>query len=76
MATPLSWFAMQTTAGQWVGVAREVSKHGVGPGEWPLGVDHPLDLAERRQIGREGVVLGEIRQIVEEAEMPRLVGRA
>ena len=31
--------------GDAVGVARQVGEHGLGPGEGPLGVDHPLDLA-------------------------------
>ena len=27
-----------------MGVARQVSEHGLGSGEWPLGIDHPVDL--------------------------------
>ena len=28
-----------------MGVTRQVSKHGLGTGERPLGIDHPVDLA-------------------------------
>jgi hypothetical protein len=28
-----------------MGVARQVSEHGFGSGEWPLGIDHPFGLA-------------------------------
>jgi hypothetical protein len=36
-----------------VGVARQIAQHLPGPGERLLGVDHPIDLAQRRQIGLE-----------------------
>ena len=76
MATPLSWFAMQTTAGQWVGVARQIGKDRFGPCERALGVDHPFDLAQWREMGGEGVAVGEAGKVVEEAEMPGFVGGA
>jgi hypothetical protein len=31
-----------------VGVARQISQHLLRPGEWLFGVDHPIDLAQRR----------------------------
>jgi hypothetical protein len=40
--------------GDAVGVAAEIGEHGLRPGEGSLGVDDPLDLAQRRQMGREG----------------------
>ncbi len=35
-----------------VGITRQVGEHGLGPTERRLGVDHPFDLAQRREIGR------------------------
>ncbi len=49
-----------------VGVAREISEHRFGPGKWALGVDHPLDLAHRCQIGRKRARLGQPGMLAEE----------
>ena len=54
--------------GDAVGVAGEISEYGPGSAERGLGVDAPLDLARRRQIGREGLALGERGMFAEEAE--------
>src|SRR5215216_1731784 len=54
--------------GDAVGVAAEIGEHRLWPGEGSLGIDDPLDLAQRRQIRREGVALGEWRVIAEEVE--------
>ena len=37
-----------------VGVARQIGEYGPGAAERPLGIDHPIDLAQRRQIRLEG----------------------
>jgi hypothetical protein len=39
-----------------------------GPGERLLGVDHPIDLAQRPQIGLECSLVGEPRMIAEELQ--------
>ena len=59
--------------GDAVGVAGEIGEHRLGPGEGPLGVDDPLDLAQRRQIRGEGMALGERRVIAEEVEAAGIV---
>ena len=41
--------------GHAVRVARQVGQHRLRPGERPLGVDHPLALAQRREPGLEGL---------------------
>ena len=43
-----------------MGVTRQVSEHGFGPGEWPLGIDHPFGLAQWRQIVGEVAGIGEV----------------
>src|SRR5208282_6422317 len=40
--------------GDAVGVAREIGEHGLRSGERPLGEDHPLGAAQRRDCGVEG----------------------
>src|SRR5206468_3331762 len=44
--------------GDAMGVAAEIGEHRLRPGEGSLGIDDPLDLAQRRQIGREGAARG------------------
>ena len=44
--------------GDAVGVAAEIGEDRFRPGEGSLGIDDPLDLAQRQQIGREGVARG------------------
>ena len=53
-----------------VGVARQVGQHRLGAGEGPLGVDHPLALAQRRQPAREGRGVGQRRMLAEELQLP------
>ena len=45
--------------GDAVSVARQIGQHRLRSAERGLGVDVPLDLAQRRQIGREGFAFGE-----------------
>ena len=54
--------------GDTVGIAREIGQHGLGTTERSLAVDHPLGLAQRRQIGREGLRIGERGVIAEESK--------
>ena len=61
--------------GDAVGIAAEIGEHRLRPGEGPLGIDDPLDLAQRRQVGREGAPLGERRVIAEEVEAAGIMRR-
>src|SRR5258705_11875007 len=45
--------------GDTVGIAREIGKHRVGSAERSLAVDSPLAPARWRQVGGEGLALGE-----------------
>src|SRR6266849_6136792 len=45
--------------GDTVGVAREIAQYFRGSPEWAFAVDHPLTVAQRRQIGREGLRMSE-----------------
>ena len=54
--------------GDAVGVARQIGEYGLGPAERLLGVDHPLGLAQRLEIGIERSALGESPMIGEEPE--------
>src|ERR1700681_4253029 len=58
-----------------VGVARQIAQHLPGPSERLLGVDHPIDLAQWRQIGLECSLVGEPRMIAEELQAAGVVGR-
>ena len=51
-----------------VGVAGEISEHGLGSGEGSLGVDEPVGAPQRRESGVEGVCCGERGEIAEEGE--------
>ena len=51
-----------------------VTQHLLRPGERLLRVDHPIDLAQRRQVRREGLALGEAGVIAEELELTGLMG--
>ena len=53
--------------GDAVGVARQIGQHRLGSAERALGVDDPFGLAQRRQIRREGLRVGEMGVIAEEA---------
>jgi hypothetical protein len=45
--------------GDAVGVARQIGEHRLGSAERGLCIDVPGDPAQRRQVGREGLALGE-----------------
>ena len=61
--------------GDAVGVAREIGEHGLRSGEGPLGEDHPLGAAQRRERGVEGALVGERREVAEEGEAAGCVQR-
>jgi len=60
--------------GDAVGVARQIGEHGARSAERTLGIDHPLDLAQRRQIGLEGSDVIEAGVDAEELETSVPVG--
>jgi hypothetical protein len=60
--------------GNAVGIARKISQHGLGSAERALCVDDPLGLAQRREISREGLRIGQMYVVAEEAEAAGLVG--
>ena len=51
-----------------MGVAAEIGQHLLGAAEGRLGVDHPVDAAQRRAVGGEGAGLGQGGEIAEEAQ--------
>ena len=53
-----------------VGVARQIAQHLLGSGERLFRVDHPIDLAQWRQIGLECSLVGEPYMIAEELQRP------
>ena len=59
--------------GDAVGVAREIAQHFLGPAEGALAIDHPFAVAQRRQIGGEGLRIGQRRMIAEELQLSGLV---
>jgi hypothetical protein len=64
---------MQTTAGQWMGVAAEIGEHGLWPAEGRLGVDNPFLLGQGRQPGGKGIGLCERLEVTEEGQLPGLM---
>lgn len=54
--------------GNAMGVARQIGQHRLGSAEWALCIDDPLGLAQRRQMGREGLRVGKRGRIAEEVE--------
>src|ERR1700676_528501 len=60
--------------GDAVGVARQIGEHRLGSAERGLCINVPLDPAQRRQVGREGLALGEVSMLAEECEPAGLVG--
>src|SRR6516225_3039035 len=58
--------------GHAMGVAGKVTKYGLWPGKWTLGIDEPLGLFERRQEGGESVRRGEMRVLAEERKLAGL----
>ena len=61
--------------GDAVGVARQIGQHGPWPAERALGVDDPFGSAQRSQISRERLHVGEGGMIAEELQAPRMVCR-
>ena len=51
-----------------MGVAGEIGKHGLGPGERFLSEDRPVRFVERLEIGVEGSLVGKRLVVVEEPE--------
>src|SRR5882672_4740935 len=52
--------------GDAMGVAREIAQDFCGSPEWAFAVDHPLAVTQRRQIGHEGLRMGERGVLAEE----------
>ena len=50
-----------------------IGEDGLRPGERPLGVDEPIEAAQRRERGVEGVCCGERGEAAEEDEATSLV---
>ena len=50
---PLSWFALQTTAGQGVGVSTEIGQHRLGAAEGRFGINHPVRFTQWSEPGGE-----------------------
>ena len=60
--------------GDAVGIARQIGQHGLWPAERALGIDHPFGSAQRCQIRRERLQVGETGMIGEELQMAGFVG--
>ena len=56
-----------------MGIARQIGQHGLRPAERALGIDDPLGSAQRCQIRREGLRIGESGVIAEELQVAELV---
>jgi hypothetical protein len=54
-------------------VARQIGQHRLGPGERPLGVDHPFAFAQRRHPGGEGCGVGQRAVLTEEPQLLAVV---
>jgi hypothetical protein len=52
--------------GDAMGIAREIAQYSRGSTEWAFAVDHPLTVTQPRQIGREGLRIGECGVLAEE----------
>ena len=61
--------------GDAVGIARQIGQHGLWPAERALGIDDPFGSAQRCQIRRERLQVGESGMIAEELQMAGFVGR-
>src|SRR6516225_5516620 len=55
--------------GDAMGVAAEVGQHLLWPGEGTLGIDEPVRLPQRAEVGLEGCCVGEMLIITEELEV-------
>src|SRR5271169_6559984 len=60
--------------GEAVGVAREIGEHRLGPRERGLGVDEPLLLPQRREIGGKGRPAAQAVELAEECQPARRMG--
>jgi hypothetical protein len=60
--------------GDAMGVARQIGQHGLWPAERTLRVDDPFGSAQRRQVSRERLRVGEGGMAAEELETAGLVG--
>ena len=56
-----------------VRVARQICQHGFGSGEGFLGVDHPVDFAQRVEKRLEGIPVQQVSMIAVELQFPRIV---
>ena len=56
-----------------VRVPAQVCQHGLGSSEGWLGIHHPVGPAQRREMGGEGIGVGQLCQIAEEAQLACLV---
>ena len=43
-----------------VSVSAEISKYGFGSAEGRFGIDHPIGFAQRREMGLEGIRVGQL----------------
>ena len=59
-----------------MGVARQIGEHGFGSGEGAFGIDHPVDVAQWRQIVGEGGGIGERLMLAEELQTIGVVSGA
>ena len=57
-----------------MGVTRQIGKHSFGSAEWPLCVDDPFGVAQRCEISREGLRIGQVDVVAKEAQAAGLVG--
>ena len=55
--------------GDAMGIAREIAQYFRGSPEWTFGVDHPVTVTQRRQIGREGSCISECGVLSEELQL-------
>src|SRR4249919_2271551 len=59
-----------------MGVAGEIGEHCFWPGERRLGVDKPVLLHKRCEVGGEGLAMTQVRDLTEERQPARRVGLA
>ena len=57
-----------------MGIAGEIGEHRLGPGEGALGVDEPVLLSQRREMGGEGLRGAQAGEIAEEDQPARAMG--
>ncbi len=54
-------------------ISAEIGQHLLGPAKGWFGIDDPVGFAQRYEMGRECIWVGQSRQIAEECQLPRLV---